>query len=163
MVKNIYLSYSVKTLTGFARSPIVQVAKAPSPGVKQPGPESDHLLPSSVEFKNARSSIFPLFYFFMAWGLIKHWVNCAPYHHLRKEECDSMEWIHPAHEAGSCEREFYKRRQICWLGEQPDTWLPREHSATWIYVYLSISALHCTSSIPRASALNRNPRLLFYL
>jgi hypothetical protein len=41
-------------------------------GVKRPGREADHSLPSSAEVKNAWSCTSTRQYVFMAWCLVKH-------------------------------------------------------------------------------------------
>jgi len=43
-----------------------------SPGIKQPGRETDHSLPYSAKVKNAWSYTFTPQYVFMAWCLVKH-------------------------------------------------------------------------------------------
>jgi hypothetical protein len=44
----------------------------PPSGLKRAGREPDHLPPSSVEAKNARSCTFTPLYVFMAWCLVKY-------------------------------------------------------------------------------------------
>jgi hypothetical protein len=57
---------------GPTQPPVQWVLGALSLGVKRPGREADHSLPSSAEVKNAWSYTSTPPYVFMAWCLVKH-------------------------------------------------------------------------------------------
>jgi hypothetical protein len=57
---------------GPTQPPIQWVAGVLSLGVKRPGSEADHPLPSSADVKNAWSYTSTPQYVFMVWCLVKH-------------------------------------------------------------------------------------------
>jgi hypothetical protein len=69
---NFSLLHRVQNGSGARLPPIQWVPKALSLGVKRPGREADHSLPSSAEVQNAWRYTSTPQYVFMAWCLVKH-------------------------------------------------------------------------------------------
>jgi hypothetical protein len=64
----------VQTASGAHRASYPICTGVLTPGVKQPGREAVHSLPSSAEVENAWSYTSTPQYVFMVWYIIKHWI-----------------------------------------------------------------------------------------
>jgi hypothetical protein len=71
-----------RTAPGLTQSPNQWVPETCSPGAKRPGREADQLLPSIAEVRNAWSYTSSPQYVFMAWCLIKQWLQVQGQLHL---------------------------------------------------------------------------------
>jgi hypothetical protein len=67
-----FFTTASRTVLGPNQSPIQWVPGSLSLGVKRPGREADHSLPSSADVKNAWSYTSTPQYVFMAWCSVKH-------------------------------------------------------------------------------------------
>jgi hypothetical protein len=75
--KHLKLITASRTALGPTQPPIQWVSGVLSLGVKRPGREADHSLPSSAEVRNAWSYTYTPQYAFMALCLVKHRDNCT--------------------------------------------------------------------------------------